>query len=370
MVPEPPPAPVGGGFPLRDPDVRRVALVRLRVGLGDLLCSAPALREVAAYRPDVEVTLITWPDVAGVVQRLGNVHDLLPFPGVDGIPDRLPDPVTWPAAWEEFTAVARAREFDLALQAYGDNPAANRVAAALGARRVGGFAPTGWRPERDPELHLRYPVTEHEVRRHLLLFERLGVPLHPGSGRMELPVTALEEEAHGARLGELGLAPECYAVLHPGASSPSRRWPVPSYAEVAGRLARAGLTVVVTGSAGERPLVDELVATATVPVLDLCDRTDLAGLALLLRDAAVLVGNDTGTAHLAAAVGGRSVTVFQPGDPRRWAHRGPRARALTPGVPCAPCSHLDCPIDFPCSRATTPDRVMGAVRELLPVATA
>ncbi len=366
MVPEAA-ALLRGGFPLRDGATRRVALVRLRVGLGDLLCSAPALRELAAFRPDLEVTLVTWPEMAGLVERLGGVHELLPFPGVDGIPDRVPDPATWPAAWAEFTAAARAREFDLALQAYGDNPAANRVAASLGARRVGGFAPTGWQPPRDPELHLRYPVTEHEVRRHLLMLERLGLPLHPGSERMELPVTADEEAAHTARLRELGLAPAGYAVLHPGASSPSRRWPVPAYAEVAGRLAGTGLAVVVTGSAVERPLVDELLATAPVPVLDLCDRTDLAGLALLLRDAAVLVGNDTGTAHLAQAVGGRSVTVFQPGDPRRWAHRGPRARALTPDVPCAPCPHLDCPIDFACSRATTPDRVLGAVRELLPV---
>ena len=366
MVPEAA-ALLRGGFPLRDAAIRRVALVRLRVGLGDLLCSAPALRELAAFRPDLEVTVITWPEMAGLVARLGSVHELLPFPGADGIPDRVPDPATWPAAWAEFTAAARAREFDLALQAYGDNPAANRVAASLGARRVGGFAPTGWQPPRDPEVHLPYPVTEHEVRRHLLLLERLGLPLHPGSGRMELAVTGAEERAHGRRLAELGLEQGRYAVLHPGASSASRRWPVASYAEVAGRLAGEGLTVVVTGSAGERPLVDALRAGTAVPVLDLCDRTDLAGLALLLRDAAVLVGNDTGTAHLAEAVGARSVTVFQPGDPQRWPPRGPRSRALTPGVPCAPCPHLDCPIDFACSRATTPDRVMGAVRDLLPL---
>src|SRR3712207_1406214 len=269
MVPEA--AALSARCPLLDPDIRRIALVRLRAGLGDLLCSAPALRELAAFRPDLEVTLITWPEMAAVVRRLGNVHELLPFPGFDGIPDRVPDPETWPAAWEEFTRAARERGFDLALQAYGDNPAANRVTAALGARRVGGFAPTGWHPARDPELHLRYPVTEHEVRRHLLLLERLGLPLHEGSERMELPVTADEEPAHAVRLRELGLVPGGYAVLHPGASSPSRRWPVASYAEVAGRLAAAGLTVVVTGSAGEKPLVEALVATATVPVVDLCE---------------------------------------------------------------------------------------------------
>jgi ADP-heptose:LPS heptosyltransferase len=347
--------------PLRDPGVLRVALVRLRVGLGDLLCSAPALRALRRHRRDVEVTLVTWEEMAPVVARLGHVHDLLAFPGMAGIPDRPTRPELWPA----FVAEARERRFDLALQCYGDNPAANTVAASLGARLVGGFAPTGWSPPpRTERLHLPYPVAEHEVRRHLLLLERLGLPVTAADGRLSFPLTPGEEQAHAEALGLLGLEPRGYAVLHPGASSPSRRWPLASFAEVARRLHADGLRVVVTGSVGEQDLVAELVRRTGVPVLDLCGRTDLPGLALLLRDAAVLVGNDTGTAHLAAAVGARSVTIFQPGDPRRWGYDGPAARALAPGVACAPCPHLECPIDFRCSRATSPDRVLSAVREV------
>src|SRR3712207_3502990 len=89
-----------------------------------------------------------------------------------------------------------------------------------------------------------------------------------------------------------------------------------------------------------------------------------SGLAALLRDAAVLVGNDTGSAHLAAAVGGRSVTVFLPGDPVRWAHPGPRHRALVPDVACAPCPHLVCPIEFRCAQTVHPDAVLAAARGL------
>lgn len=337
-------------------------LLRLRVGLGDLLCSAPALRALRAFRPDLDLTLVTWPEMAPVVERLGCVDRLLPFPGFAGIPEREPDA----AGWEPFVARARERRFDLALQCYGDNPAANAVAQAVGARLVGGFAPTGWAPPEGTEgLHLRYPVEEHEVRRHLLLMQHLGVRLPEDAGRLELPVTAEEEDAHRRLLTEWALEPRGYAVLHPGASSPSRRWPLESYAEVARRLQADGLRIVLTGSEGEGALTTRLAEKASVPALDLGGRTDLPALALLLRDSAVLVGNDTGTAHLAAAVGARSVTIFQPGDPRRWAHRGSRFRALTPGVPCAPCPHLECPIDFRCSRATTPERVVGAARELV-----
>jgi ADP-heptose:LPS heptosyltransferase len=296
-----------------------------------------------------------------VVDRLGQVDDLMPFPGVAGIPDRPPDP----AGWEPFLDEARRRRFDLAVQCYGDNPVANAVAGELGAALVGGFSPRGFAPPPGSgHLHLPYPTGEHEVRRHLLLMQRLGVPVSRDDERLWFPVTVAEERAHQSALARLGLRRRQYAVLHPGASSPSRRWPVDSYAEVAARLRADGLEVVVTGTATEQPLVTELVRRSRVPVLDLCARTGLPGLALLLRDSAVLVGNDTGTAHLGAAVGARTVTIFQPGDPRRWGYTGPSARALAPDLPCAPCPHLECPIGFPCSRATTPAQVVAAAREV------
>jgi ADP-heptose:LPS heptosyltransferase len=348
--------------PLADPATRRVALVRLRLGLGDLLCSAPALRALRRLRPDLHVAMVTWADMGPVVYRLGGVDEVLAFPGVTGIPEREPDP----AGWRPFLAEAHARRFDLAVQCYGDNPVANDVTRALGARVRGGFAPVGWAPPAGLEhLHLPYPTDRHEVWRHLLLMERLGVPLPDDADRLSFPTTEEEETTHRALLLGHGLRTGEYAVLHPGASSPSRRWPTPSYAEVAGRLHRDGLRVVVTGTPHERDLVDELLAQADCPVLDLCGRTSLAGMALLLRDSAVLVGNDTGTAHLAAAVGARRVTIFQPGDPRRWGHEDARSRVLTPDVACAPCPHLECPIDLRCSTATTPDDVLAAARSLL-----
>ena len=119
--------------------MRSVLLVRLRVGLGDLLCTVPAVRALRAARPDLHIALATWPEIAGVVDRMAPwVDELVAFPGAPGIPERTPDG-TLPA-WLDAMA---ARRWDLALQVYGDNPAANAVTAATGARLVGGFAPTG-----------------------------------------------------------------------------------------------------------------------------------------------------------------------------------------------------------------------------------
>ncbi|MGY1836928.1 glycosyltransferase family 9 protein [Blastococcus sp. SYSU DS0510] len=348
--------------PLTDPEVSRIALVRLRVGLGDLLCSAPALRRLRSARPDAHVTLITWARMAPVVERLGDtVDELLPFPGCAGIPDGPVDR----AGWAAFRHAARSRRFDLALQVYGDRPAANEVAASLGARLVGGFAPTGWTPPPGEEhLHLRYPLGLHEVDRHLRLLEHLGLPAGDPPA-VWFHVHGEEEAEHRSLLERHGLGPGRYAVLHPGASSPTRRWPVPRYAAVGDALAADGLDVVVTGVPAEAGIGAELVAAMRAPAVDLTGTTGLGALAALLRDSAVLVGNDTGTAHLAAAVGARSVTVFLPGDPVRWAHRGPRHRWLAPDVACAPCPHLECPIDFRCAAAITPAAVLARARELV-----
>lgn len=349
--------------PLADGATRRVALLRLRVGLGDLLCSVPALRALRRARPDVHVALVTWPEMAPVVARMSHyVDELLPFPGVDGIPERPPRR----EAWEEFVRSTSQRGFDVAVQCYGDNPVANDVTAAVGARVVAGFAPTAWSPPPEQrEHHLPYPVHEHEVWRHLHLVERLGVRLLPGDDVMEFPVRGPDERAAADLRGRHRLAPGRYAVLHPGASASTRRWPPGSYAAVGDHLHDAGLAVVLIGQPGERDVCAEVAGRMSRPAANLAGATDLGSLAALLRDSALLVGNDTGTAHLAAAVGARSITVFQPGDPRRWAHPGARHVALLPGVACAPCPHLECPTDFRCSRATAPEAVLAAAQAVL-----
>lgn len=348
--------------PLADPVVRHVALVRLRVGLGDLLCSVPALRALRRHRPDLRVTVITWPEMAPVVDRMSAyVDELLAFPGADGIPERVPDR----AGWSLFLAQARARRFDLAVQCYGDNPAANDVAAALRAQCTGGFSPAGWTPTSDADLHLPYPRHLHEVWRHLRLVEHLGVDLRDDAAAMEFPLRPADEASHEALLDRHGLTPGGYAVLHPGASSPSRRWPPRRYAAVGDALAADGLRIVLTGVAREHPLTAEVAAAMRAPALDLTGATTLAGLATLLRDTAVLVGNDTGSAHLAAAVGAPSVTLFLPGDPVRWAHPAPRHRAVRAAVGCNPCPHLDCPIDHRCATAITSQRVVSEARRAM-----
>lgn len=342
--------------PLADPATRSVAILRLRVGMGDLLCTVPALRALRRARPDLRVTLVTWREVAPVVDRMSAyVDELLDFPGYPGIPERPPKDALGP--WLD---AVRARRFDLAVQAYGDNAAASEVTAALGARHVAGFAPTRGR-QLDPATHLPYPHDDSEVRRHLRLFERLGVPRAPGDEALEFPLTDADVAEVNALVAAEGLAKGGYAVLHPGATSASRRWPVERFAAIGDALAKRGLQVAVAGVPSEAQITAAVVAAMRLPAHDLTGRTTLGGYAVLLRDAAVLVANDTGAAHLSAAVGGRSVTIFLSGDPRRWRHPPALQLIARVDVGCNPCPHLACPIDFRCADRVSVTHVLDLV---------
>jgi ADP-heptose:LPS heptosyltransferase len=204
----------------------------------------------------------------------------------------------------------RARGFDLALQMYGANRAAVEVSAGIGARRTGGFLVHGDSAP-DAATWIPYPENEHEIGRHLRLMGHLGADSDDAA--LAFPIGPQDDP------GELAAArlPASYALVHPGATSPSRRWPPERFAAVGDALAARGLAVAVIGRSDERATAGSVAAAMRAPCLDLCGQTDLGGLAALLRGAALLVGNDSGPAHLAAALGTSSVTVFLSGDPAR-----------------------------------------------------
>jgi ADP-heptose:LPS heptosyltransferase len=333
---------------------RSVALIRLRVGLGDLLCTVPALRALRAHWPDAHIVLVTWGEMRPVVERYpALVDELMDFPGYPGIPERPPVEEDI----EPFFAAAAERRFDLALQMYGANPAANEVTERMGARRTAGFFVTG-ATHPDLSTHLPYPHHEHEVDRHLALLRLLGIP---SQGReLEFPLLRADVEEATAALAAAGVEPgRPYACLHPGATSQSRRWPVDRFAAVGDALAARGLQVAVTGVASEAELTGSVVAAMRAAAVDLAGATSLGGYAAVLRDAALLVCSDTGAAHMAAALRTPSVVIFQSGDPDRWTGYGPQHRVARVQVECNPCPHLVCPIDHRCAQRLPAELVLG-----------
>jgi len=347
-----------------DVEPRTIAIVRARTGMGDLLCGAPALRALRRRLPAAHVALLTYPEMAPVVERLRPlVDELVAFPGWPGIPERPPDRAAIPG----FLEAMRARRFDLAIQAYGANPAANEVTRMLGARRTAGFLVPGTGPE-DLETHLPYPHHLHEIDRHLALMTLLGAP--PAGRDLIFPVADADEDEAAVLRARAGLDHAPYVLIHPGATSPSRRWPAERYAAVGDALSARGLQVAVTGVASEASLVGRVVRRMRAPAAPLAGRTSLGGFAALLSGAAILVTADTGAAHVAAALGVPSVTVFLSGDPRRWRHPGPHHAVARVQVECNPCPHLTCPIDHRCAERLAPEQVVAEADRVLAVAPA
>ena len=296
--------------------VDRIAVVRALPGVGDLLCAVPALRALRGAHPTAHITLVGLPTAGWFVDRFPHlIDDLLPVRGVPGLPEVVPDPTAAVA----FYATAQARRFDLALQLHGSGVVTNPLTAMLGAPRMAATHLDGqWCP---PGVVVSHPAADHEILRLLAVTTAAGCP--PAGGDIDMPVHPAEEAEARALVGDVtdGLGDPCpYACLHPGASRESNRWPPDRFARVGDRLRQAGMTVVLTGTDQERPVVDAVARAMTGPAIDACGRTGVGTLAALFAGAALVVSNDTGAAHVAAAVRAPSVVVFRAGaDHERWA---------------------------------------------------
>lgn len=336
-----------------------IAVVRA-LQLGDLLCAVPALRALRAAAPHARITLVGLPWAESFAARFAcYIDDFLAFPGFPGLPEH-PAALT---AIPPFFAAAQERRFDLALQMHGSGALSNPLAVLLGARRTAGFyRPGEYCP--DPLLFLPWEDKEHEVQRYLRLAAALGVPAR--GARLEFPFSADERQALRRAVPELP-APGSYACIHPGARLPSRRWSPERFAEVADRLAAAGLDIVLTGSAGEAQLTGAVRHAMRSPALDLAGRTGLGELAALLADARLLVCNDTGVSHIAAALATPSVVICNGADPDRFAPLdGTLHRVLHATVACRPCLHVECPLEgHPCAAGVTAGQAGDAAAAML-----
>jgi heptosyltransferase-2 len=143
----------------------------------------------------------------------------------------------------------------------------------------------------------------------------------------------------------------------------SKLWPPGSYADLAARLRERGLEAVLIGSGADIPMAGAVSALAGEPIASTVGRDHPEMLPRLLARFECLVSSDTGVAHLAAALGVPTVTLFGPTDPRLTAPRGRSASIVEGRAPCAPCFLPRCPIDHVCMQAISVAFVADAVDE-------
>jgi len=354
----PGPEPVSASLAALAEPIRRIAVLRV-LQLGDLLCSVPALRALRKAYPEAQISLIGLPGARELVQRLDHYLDeLVEFPGIAAFPEQAAREAELPT----FYAAARARRFDLALQLHGSGAQSNAIAERLGARYWAGFVPDAGQAV--PGWRMCWPDDLPEPRRYTALMRHLGFAVEDDA--LELPVAQDEIDAAQRLLRDHGLAPARTILLHGGARLPSRRWPTESFARVADALMADGWQLALTGAAAEADIVHDIASRCRLRPVDLCGSTSLGVLAALLRQVRLLIANDTGVSHVAAAVRARSVIVACGSDAARWAPLAHELhQVLAAEVPCRPCGHRVCPTWHECAAAITPAQVVARARSLL-----
>ena len=337
---------------------RRIAIFRA-LQLGDMLCSVPALRALRKAAPQAHIALIGLPWAQSFVERYADlVDELIVFPGAEGFPEQRESNDGLPA----FSESMRAQRFDLAIQLHGSGGVANDLLLQFGARANAGFV----QPEEAPRdgLFIGWPDDLPESERYLALMRALGADIH--DRHLSFPLSDRDGEEYASLAATHGIEAERLVLIHPGAQLPSRRWPAARFAEVADRLAADGWQIAITGTAAEASLTGEVLGAMTAPALHLAGATSLGGLAALEAQARLVVCNDTGISHIAAAMATASVVIASGSDTQRWAPLDhARHRVLADYPPCRPCMFRECPYSHPCALNISGERVVETARAQL-----
>jgi ADP-heptose:LPS heptosyltransferase len=337
---------------------RRILAVRLDA-MGDVLMTTPALRALKALPARPRLTLLTSRAGAAVARLVPEVDEVL----------------VWQAPWMKATtrlrpagdrawlARLRAAGFDAAVifTVYSQSPWPAALLASLAGIPLrlahGRENPyqllSDWVPEPEPALRVR-----HEVRRQLDLVAAVGA--HTDEERLSLRVPERARRRVVHRLTALGVdAARPFVLVHPGASAPSRRYPRERFAVVIDRLRARGWPVVeaVDARAAEPP-----VARPAVPRFELATLGELTALVSL---ASVLLANNSGPAHVAAATGTPVVVLYALTNPQHAPWRV-ASEVLFEPVPCGFCYKSRCATGHhACLSAVPPEAVVAAVERRL-----
>jgi ADP-heptose:LPS heptosyltransferase len=331
---------------------RRILLLRLE-RIGDLLMTLPAIAELRELAPRAEIDLVvgSWNlELANAVKAVSRVEALDArwlARGAGGM--GLASLVLSARRW-------RARRYDLAIN-FEPDIRSNLLVAASGARWTVGYASGGGGPaldcalEYDPRSH----TADNASRLIAAVFGRRSAAPYT-------PSLTIPDSAKRAAAARLAAAPGPMVGVHVSGGRAIKQWDASRFGEVAGRLAaETGATIILTGTADDRPLVDVVKRALTGRrVIDLAGDVDLVTLAALLERLDLFLTGDTGPMHLAAAVGTPVVAIFGPSDPVRYAPRGAADRIVRVDLPCSPCNRIRLP----------PERCLGHTPDCLALVSA
>jgi heptosyltransferase II len=324
--------------------------------IGDTLLAQPLFARLHAARPGLALHAVAPSWTAPVLARMPEIEDVIETPLVHG---RLQL-----GARLRLAGVLRANRYDEAIVLPNSWKSALPPFLAGIPRRVGfvGEARYGL-------LNVRYRLDEAAVP---LMAERYALlaaaPGEPPPRPLAPPRLEVDEANLAIAIARFGLdRSRPVAAFCPGAEfGPAKRWPARHFAALARALAARGRRVWLIGSPGDRAIGDEIAKLANGAAINLCGRTDLAAAIDLLSIAEVVVSNDSGLMHVAAALGRPLVALYGSSSPAHTPPLAP-ARLVNLGIECSPCFQRECPLGhFKCMNDLEPERVLAEIREVDP----
>jgi lipopolysaccharide heptosyltransferase I len=298
--------------------------------IGDIVHALPALARIRKLWPDAKISWLVTPSNASLVEHHPMIDEVILF-----------NRNRWGHVWRSPTAMAnlirffqnlRRRRFDIVIDFQGLLRSA-WIALVSGAPRRVGFSNA-----REGAVHFYTELVDcsweldHAVERYLKIASALGCPRGP----VEFPLAISDSDREFvAALVPPGIP---FAAILPGTNWPTKRWPVEKFAALVQPLRdRFGLETVVLGGPADADL------TRRVPArFDLTGKLNLRQIAALLERASLVVANDTGPMHLAAALGRPLVTPYGPTSPLRTGPFGRMDSVIRLDLPCSPCFSRSC----------------------------
>jgi len=344
------------GSPLSNPSK---ILVRATNWIGDAVMSIPALEALRVRFPEAEIVVLAKPWVSEIYWYQPAVSRQIIYDANGGH--------RGPRGFSRLVETLRAEKFEAAVLFPNSFQAAwmawrARIPVRIGYARDGRGRLLTDAVEAPPEA-----AYGHQAYYYLQLLLRAGLIEKPKPvGVVRLAVTGPEKKWATRRLESMGLGGlRKFIALCPGASfGPAKRWPPERFADLADRLIGAlHADVLIFGSRDERLLAEAVAHEMQHTPAILSGDTSLRQLLALLAECRLVITNDSGPMHLAAALGVPLVAVFGSTNERATGPLGARVRMVKRPVACSPCGLRECPIDFRCMTGVGVDDVYRAALE-------
>jgi lipopolysaccharide heptosyltransferase II len=334
--------------------------------IGDVLMTTPALKALKESVPGRRLTLLTSSAGAAIAPFISEVDDWIVYdsPWLKATAPRI-------NSQPEFTIIEQLRSlgFDGAVifTVYSQNPLPSaflcymaEIPLRLAHCHENPYQLlTDWIKDPEPDSGIR-----HEVRRQLDLVFQIGC--QTVDERLSFSIVESDRTSILKKLQALNLQSDrSWIVIHPGATAASRRYPPEGFAAVADRLSQLGYQIIFTGSDWEAELIANIQSMMSAPSHSLACRLSLGELAALIAIAPILISNNTGPVHIAAAVGTPVVDLYALTNPQHTPWQVPH-RLLFHDVPCKYCYKSICPQGHhDCLRQVTPEAIVDATCSLL-----